>query len=124
MTDKTNKQKADLQLVRNLWSTYIDRSVKWDVLNKVLNNFVNGGVETDYLVFVMRYVIDNHKRLNYPQGLKYYVDDAIIMEAYKRSKLPKIDPEQFKVTEPQEIPQPKAVPKRVTSFADILGGGK
>jgi len=125
----TNKQtvqaKADLQLVRNLWSTYINKTVSWSLLNKVLNGFIADGFETDYLIFVMKYIIDHHKNLNHPFGLKYYVNDQAILDTYKKSKLPKIDTEQFKVKEPQTISPPRAVstPKRVTSFADILGGG-
>lgn len=127
MAGKTNEHqtKADLQLVRDLWSKYISKNVSWGLLNKVLNGFIADGFETGYLVFVMKYIIDNHKKLNHPLGLKYYVGDQAIQSAYAKSKLPIIKQEQFKVIESQDIPQPecRSAPKRVTSFADILGGG-
>ena len=127
MAGKTNEHqaKADLQLVRDLWSKYISKNVSWGLLNKVLNGFIADGFETGYLVFVMKYIIDNHKKLNHPLGLKYYVGDQAIQSAYTKSKIPKINPDQFKVAESQDIPQPecRSAPKRVTSFADILGGG-
>ena len=84
---KDETTKADLQLIKNLWLKHISKTVVYSQLFKMLNDFIARGIESDYLVFVMNYVIEHKMNLNYPAGFKYYVDKKEIRDAYTKKKL-------------------------------------
>lgn len=84
---KDEVTKADLQLIKNLWLEHISKTVVYSQLFKMLNDFIARGVESEYLVFVMNYVIEHNLNLNYPAGFKYYVDKKEIRDAYSKKKL-------------------------------------
>ena len=56
------------------------------------------------LCFVMDYVISHKMKLNYPMGLKYYVDRPEIKNAYIKSKAKKIDKNAFSVEQTDQDP--------------------
>ena len=83
---KNEKTKADLQLIRNLWLENISKTVIYSQLFSTMNSFLERGIESEYLVFVLQYCIDHKFKLNYPGGFKYYVDKQEIKDAYARKK--------------------------------------
>ena len=85
------KIKTDLQLFRDLWYKHISSTVVHSQLNQVLNQLVSQNVPSDYLLFVLQYVIDNHLSLRYPAGIRYYVDYPKIKEAYQKKKIANAD---------------------------------
>lgn len=121
---KDEATKADLQLIKNLWFEHISKTVVYSQLFRVLNDFIERGVKSDYLVFVMNYVIENKLNLNYPAGFKYFVDKKEIKDAYaKKVNTPKgYDRELFSIKE-KENEEPKfTVSKKSIGFNKILGG--
>lgn len=91
--DQKNKEKqvkADIQLIRNLWEENISRTVVYNRLYKVLNDLLARGIASDYLVFTMIYIVKNHMNLRYPEGFRYYVDNAEIKKAYDQKKIKEV----------------------------------
>lgn len=76
--DEAAQKKADFAYIKNKWRTNVNRDTAFAPLTKVLNELVKNGEDTKYLVFVIDYVVENHCKLTYPEGFKYYVQDAKI----------------------------------------------
>lgn len=121
---REEKVKADMQLIKHLWLENISQTVSISHLFKILNEYMDNGVDSDYLAFVMMYIVNNHMKLRYPQGFTYYVDRQEIKDAYRKHRMSKMPATSFKVTEPQDEvgAHACATPRRVKSFGDILGG--
>lgn len=124
---KDQKTKSDLQLIKNMWVEHISSTVNYSRLFYELNGFIERGIDSEYLVFVMKYVITNKCKLNYPAGFKWYVDDDNIKRAYGKSVNKKMVKKALKNdnTTPNKKtakePQVKFSNKPV-GFGDILGG--
>lgn len=121
---KDDKTKSDLQYIKNQWVLHINKTVVYSQLMMVLNDFLSRGVESEYLVFVMDYVVSHKMKLNYPMGLKYYVDKQEIKNAYIKSKAKKIDETAFSVEQSDhDIPEePRKTPtvRKPKGFESIL----
>lgn len=124
---KDQQTKDDLQLIKNLWIEHIDKTVVYSLLLRELNGFIERGIDSEYLVFVMQYVIKNNCKLNYPAGFKYYVANETIKKAYGKS----IEKKTTQLT----LQSDKSVPNKNTAkepqvkinnkpigFRNILGG--
>jgi hypothetical protein len=86
---RTDDEKADIALLIDMWKKNISNTVNYGYLRKVINEYVQRGVSTDYLVFCLQYVIANRMSLNYPNGFKYYVDKKEIKDAYDKKQMQK-----------------------------------
>ena len=84
---KSQKTKEDLQKFRDLWHEKISKTTDYRRLMSILNQYIANGVESEYLLFALQYVIDNGYNLNYPNGFKYYVDRVEIKDAYQKQLL-------------------------------------
>lgn len=118
------QEKADLQLFRNLWTQKISATVVHSQLNKMLSQLISIGVSSDYLLFVLQYVIDHKKKLSYPSGFRYYLDYPEIKNAYEKTKVKKIvDKADFTVNGEAEDTTPTfSINKKPSGFNSILGG--
>lgn len=120
-----SRKNADMKLIANLWVENISNTVMFSQLYGVLNKLIDRGISSEYLVFVMQYVIGHHMTLRYPAGLTYYIDRQEIKDAYNKQFKQVIPQDQFVVKESQEIPTdntPKfSVPKKPSGFQSILG---
>jgi hypothetical protein len=124
---KDKKTKSDLQLIKNLWVENISSTVNYSRLFYELNEFIARGIDSEYLVFVMKYVIENKCTLNYPAGFKWYVDDDKIKRAYGKSvnrQMTKEALENDKGTPNKSTAQePKVIfNNKPSGFGNILGG--
>lgn len=81
---KSQKTRDDLTLFRDMWYQNISRTVNFSQLMKILNEYIARGIDSEYLVFALKYVIDHNMNLNYPNGFKYYVDRTDIKRAYEK----------------------------------------
>lgn len=115
---KDETTKSNIKYIRDQWQLHINRSVSMGDLNNCLNELLARGYASDYLVFVMDYVVQHHLNLHWPHGFKYFVDKDFIMAAYAnqsaraKSLTVSVDEPKFNVT-------PVSV-----GFQQILGGGK
>lgn len=81
---KDQQTRKDLTEFRNLWWKSISKTVNFSQLMRILNDYIARGVSSDYLLFALKYCINNHLNLNYPNGFKYYVDRQDIKQAYDK----------------------------------------
>ena len=123
--EKQKKISADMQLIKNLWIENISQTVVISLLFKVINEFLERGISSDYLVFVLQYVISHHYNLNHPFGFKYYVDRNEIKAEYQKKQRRSIPQDAFNVVEAQdECESPRfSVPQRNRGFGSIIRGG-
>lgn len=121
---KDEKTKADLQLIKNLWSEHISRTVVYSQLMRCLNELIARDIDSGYLVFVMQYVIEHKLNLRYPMGFKYYVDKQEIQDAYnKKVKQPnKVNMNSFSVNSDNDDSPKFSINQKPTGFNRILGG--
>lgn len=86
---KDEQTKKDLQYIKNQWVLNINQTVVYSQLFHCLNDLIARGVSSEYLVFVLDYVIKNKMNLRHPQGFKYYVDRQEIKDAYQKHLIAK-----------------------------------
>lgn len=120
------QEKCDLQLFRELWSKNISSTVVYSMLNRILNEYLQKGVSSDYLLFALQYVILHKYNLNYPAGFRYYIDMPEIKDEYKRSRSKKIKQSDFKVESQSIIEEvmPFTFNVKKSGFQDIFGSKK
>lgn len=117
------KEKCDLQLFRDLWKKYISNTVVIKQLNNVINDLLNRGVTSDYLLFVLEYIIENKKELRYPAGFRYYVDNSYIKDDYKKRKTPKIKQDVFVAKNVDDNAPQFSIRNKEQGFQSILKKG-
>lgn len=122
---KQKRISADMQLIKNLWIENISQTVVISLLFKVINEFLERGISSDYLVFVLQYVISHHYNLNHPFGFKYYVDRNEIKAEYQKKQKQSIPKDAFNVSEPQDEGKVSkfSVSNRNRGFGSIIRGG-
>lgn len=121
--EKTEQQKADLQYIKNLWVQHISNTVNYGQLFFILNDFIIRGISSEYLIFVVKYAIDNKLNLRYPMGLKYYVDREEIKDAYEKSKRKNVRQSDFSAkTDGNDTAPEFTINKKESGFQSVFGG--
>lgn len=124
---KDENTKKDLQYIKCQWELHINKTVVYSQLFRCLNELIAREISSDYLVFVLDYVIKNKLNLRFPAGFKYYVDKNEIKEAYQKLQYDKQGikkPSEFTaVTDSDNAPKFNINIKE-HGFKSILGGGK
>lgn len=123
--EKENKVKADMQLIKTLWLENISNTVVYSQLFRCLNDLLNQGVESDYLVFAMQYCVTHKLNLRHPFGFKYFVDKQEIKNAYKKKIIAqnRVNQSDFSATDTDDAPK-FSINTKPTGFKRILGGDK
>jgi len=125
---KDEQTKSDLQYIKNQWVLHINNTVVYSQLFKVLNDLLQRGIPSDYLVFMFDYIVSHKMKLRYPNGLNYYADNEQIKAAYIKSKIVKADKSAFLVDEsafgqPEQTPPPPQNNKPI-GFESVLKNKK
>ena len=120
------RNKANIQLIKNLWHDHISQTVVYSQLISILNQLIfKDNISSDYIVFVVQYCIDNQRKLRYPPGLKYCIDDQVIKNAYNKKIRSVVHRSDFSVnseTDSKEDNSPKfTVNNKPLGFKSILG---
>ena len=124
---KDEQTKKDLQYIKNQWVLNINQTVIYSQLFHCLNDLIARGVSSEYLVFVLDYVIKNKMNLRHPQGFKYYVDRQEIKDAYQKHLIAKSganNKSNFVVTDDGSTAPKFSVTQKPQGFKSILGGKK
>lgn len=104
--------------IRDFYINQICPTVVVTQLNSVIKNLIETKrVPPEFLLFTLKFIKRNNRRLNSPMGLHYFVNDGQIMEAYENSSAPKIDFGGV-ATEPNELAGFK--PPARKNLADML----
>ena len=118
---KDEKTKQDLQTIKNLWIEHINDTVIYSQLFQMLNGFLQRGVESEYLLFVLQYCILHKYKLQYPGGFKYYVDRQEIKDAYARTKIAKMRQSPLpKIADSEEISPKFSISSKPKGFSSIF----
>jgi hypothetical protein len=78
-----NKQK-----ICELYYSNICKTVVYSQLVKTVDNIVNFKlIDSNYLLYIVEYIIRNKKIIHSPLGLHYYINDTRIMKEYTQKLL-------------------------------------
>ena len=119
-TNKCNIEKAI-----DLWYKHIDKDVSFPSLMRILKELVfKKKNDSGYIVFALKYCIDNDYNLNYPPGLRYFIERQEIKDAYAQKKLKQLKAKGYRY-EISEDDSPKFAPvdKRPKGFSSIFKKG-
>lgn len=121
---KDEQTKKDLQYIKNKWVECIDKTVIYWQLMQCLNELIQQGISSEYLVFTIDYVVEHKMSLHYPKGFKYFVAKAEIKNAYEKQQIskkniPKIN--EFTAEDDTETPT-FTLKQRNNGFGRILKG--
>lgn len=113
------KTKEDIKEIVNLFKTHINPNPVYAQLQSVIKNIVFvKGVQSDFLLFGLRYYIEHKIPLHYPQGLYYVIQNKDVANAYNKAKTKEIK-KSIEITEQTET-EFKFVPTKNKGFADII----
>lgn len=74
-----------------LFKEYVNPNVVYTVLRKVVNTIVyDKKIESEFLLFGLKYYIKNKIPLNYPQGLYYVIQNKNVSKCFEEKKVAKI----------------------------------
>lgn len=118
---KDAQTEADIQLMKHLWFAHIDRTTNYGALLAAINEILERGVSSDYLLFVLQYCIKNKQNLHYPRGLKYFVDKWYIKNEYFANQRKQIYEKKTFVVTKEDNESPQCVPKTTKkNYKDIF----
>ena len=115
------KIKDNIALTIELFEKYVNPNPVYVQLKSVINNilFVKK-VDSDFLVFALKYYISKRLPLRYPQGLHYVVTDENVIAEYEKIKSKQYKNVKIEITETKEV-EFEHKPIKRKGFADILG---
>lgn len=119
---KDEDTKKDLQYIKTLWLENISKTVVYSQLFRILNDLLERGIESAYLVFVLQYCIEHKLNLNYPAGFPYFVARQDIKDAYTRKKLASsgYNKNSFIVVEDDSVAPKFSINPKKSGFQNIL----
>ena len=113
------KTKEDVKEIVNLFKAHINANPVYAQLQSVINNIIFvKKVQSDFLLFGLRYYIEHKIPLNYPQGLYYVIQNKDVANAYNKTKTKEIK-KSVEITEQTET-EFKFVPTKNKGFSDII----
>lgn len=81
------KDSANILQIRDYYYQHISRSVVMKNLIAVIHNIIFvKHVDSDYLLFALKYAVDHRIQINAPYGLHYLADNSKIKAEWQKSK--------------------------------------
>lgn len=123
--ERDEKTKNDLKLIRTMWVEHINKTVVYGALGKILNDLLDRGIDSDYLVFTVQYCITYKLNLKNPGGLVYFIDRKEIKDAYAQRQRKKQAMSTTAFVQPQDEDNAPSfsLNTKPSGFGKILGGG-
>lgn len=80
-----NEIKENIRLIVDLFTKHINSNVIYSVLMRVINEIVfTKKIDSKFLLFGLKYYIQNKVPLNYPQGLYYVIQNKDVKNTYNK----------------------------------------
>lgn len=116
-----NEIKEDIKLIVDLFTKHINSNVVYSVLMRVINEIVfTRKIDSKFLLFGLKYYIQNKIPLNYPQGLYYVIQNKDVENTYnKHLAKQQIKSNKIIITEDSEADF-NFKPTKTKGFGDIL----
>lgn len=87
--------KENIAEIADIFVKRVDKNVAYPLLTKTINNIVfNKKVDSDFLLFALKYHLDHGRPLNYPQGMYYILSNEDMKKDYMIMQSKKIRKEQ------------------------------
>ena len=109
------EEKTKIEEIIHLFSTEVNKDVIFSQLRKVVNNLVcNKNIEPDFILFGIKYYLNNHIPLTYPAGLYYVITSRDVNKAWKTKLAKEYKPDKVEIKEEEHkftynAPKKKAV---------------
>ena len=88
----------NINAIKVLYYEKVSNTVVMPQLSSVINNIIfKKHVDSEYLLFALKSAISTKKKINYPQGLHYIIDDFRIKNAWEKKQLQSIGKVKFEV---------------------------
>lgn len=117
------KIKDDIALTIELFEKHINPNPVFVQLRAVINNIIfDRKVDSEFLVFALKYYIEKKIPLRYPQGLYYMVQNLEAKEAFDKKMAEKFKNIKVDLSETKEEVTFEYKPIKQKGFGDILGG--
>lgn len=113
------KQNDEIKQIIDTFKLYVDPMVVVMQLRSVINNIIfEKFIDSEYLLFAVKFAINNKINLKHAMGLHYIVGYKNIQEAYIKSK--KVtEPKKIEIIETEELPF-YFNPTKQKGFQDII----
>lgn len=77
------KEVQNKEEIRKIYFEHINPSEVVKMVNLAISKLINEKkVDSEYLLFVIKYIVNHKMKVNYPMGLYYYVNNSKIKEAW------------------------------------------
>lgn len=87
---------SNIEEIKTLYYEKISNTVVIPHLMSVINNIIfKKKVDSDFFLFAVKYAINTKRKINYPQGLHYVIDDYRIKDAWKKKQVQYISKVKF-----------------------------
>lgn len=85
------KTRNNIEEIKRLYYEKISNTVVMSQLLSSVNNIIfRKNVDSEYLLYALRYAIEHNIKLNSPYGLHYLIDDYKIRQAWTKRKVVKL----------------------------------
>lgn len=82
------KTRDNMEAVKRIYYEHISQTVVMSQLVKTIQNIViNKGVDSEYLLFAVKFVVTKRQTIRSPYGLHYIIDDPTVKAAWERKKM-------------------------------------
>ena len=86
----------NINAIKVLYYEKVSNTVVMPQLTSVINNIIfKKHVDSGYLLFALQYAINIKRKINYPQGLHYIIDDFRIKNSWEKKQLQSIGKVKF-----------------------------
>lgn len=117
------KIKDNIALTIELFEKHINPNPVFVQLRAVINRIIfERNVDSDFLVFALKYYIEHKIPLRYPQGLYYVVQNQEAKAEFDKKTAENYKNIKIDISEPKEEVVFEFKPKKQKGFGDILGG--
>lgn len=119
------EEKELIAKIIDIFMKEVNSDVVVSGLRRVINDIVyNKGKSAEYLLFGLKYFIKN-KKLNYPAGLYYVIQDRDVLVAWEKECRKKIDSESndYFIVRDNDVERDNNIilPKKKSGFESIIG---
>lgn len=120
------EEKNTIDEIIALFLDKVNNGAPMSQLRRTINDIVyKKGTDAKFLLFGLKYFV-TYKRLNYPGGLYYVIQDKDVIrewDKYKMAMFKRSTAQAFNIEETNEVIQEvPSYKKRNTGFSSILGG--
>ena len=110
----------NIEEIKQLYYTKISNTVVMPQLISVVNNIIfKKHVDSNYLLFALKYAVNTKRKINYPQGLHYLIDDYRIKEAWNKQQINAVKQAKFEA-KPTAMPTFNVAPTKEKGIENLF----